>query len=167
LWRHTSEERKRSKKAYQTRFNLNKSSNSDFKNQYRQYIVFCKEDNKNKCNKAFKALVLNVTANNDFKEQDFNCFVTTFGTLSVSEAAFVSAELANKACAHLLTAPTDAINTVTKACAYLLITLTNATKADLFVYSTTAKSRYTSIVFIRIMVNTSASKKSTTDYKQF
>jgi hypothetical protein len=79
----------------------------------------------------------------------------------------VSAELANKACAHLLTAPTDAIDTATEAYAHLLTTLINVTEADLFVYSTTAKSRYISIVFVRIMVNTGVSKKSTTDYGQF
>jgi hypothetical protein len=65
----------------------------------------------------------------------------------------VSTELANKACTHLLIAPINATDPVTEA--------------DLFVYSTTAKSRYTSTVFIRIIVNTSVSKKSTTDYKQF
>jgi hypothetical protein len=79
----------------------------------------------------------------------------------------VSAELANKAYAHLLTTPTDAINTIIKACAYLLTTPTDVTEADLFVYSTTAKSRYISIVFIRIMVNTNIFKKSITSYKQF
>jgi hypothetical protein len=106
-------------------------------------------NNKNKCNKAFKALILDVTADNDFEKQDSDCFVTTFGTLSASKAAFVSAELANKACAYLLTTPTD------------------ATEADPFVYSTTAKSRYTSIVFIGIMVNTGAFKKSIANYRQF
>jgi hypothetical protein len=166
-WRHTPEERKRSKKAYQTRFNSEKGSNSDFKDRYRQYIVFCEGDNKDECNKAFEALVLDVTADNDFEEQDSDCFITTFGTLSASEAASVSAELANKACAHLLTAPTDAIDTATEACAHLLTTPTDATEADLFVYSTTAKSRYTSTVFIGIMVNTSAFKKSTAGYGQF
>jgi hypothetical protein len=75
--------------------------------------------------------------------------------------------LANKACAHLLTALTDAINTATKACAHLLITFINATEANLFVYSTTAKLYYTFTVFIRIMINTSASKKFTADYRQF
>jgi hypothetical protein len=79
----------------------------------------------------------------------------------------VSTELANKACAHLLTAPTDVINTVIEACAHLLITLINATEADLFVYSITAKSRYIFTVFIRIMVNTGVFKKSTVSYKQF
>jgi hypothetical protein len=83
----------------------------------------------------------------------------------------VSAELANKAYAYLLITFTDATDTVTKACAYLLTTPTNATdlttKANLFVYSITTKSRYTSIVFIGIMVNTGVSKKFTAGYKQF
>jgi hypothetical protein len=167
LWRHTPEERKRSKKAYQTQFDLNKGGNSDFEDRYRQYMVFCEGDDKNECNKAFQALLLDITADNDFKEQDSNCFFTTFKTLSASEAAFVSAELANKACAHLLTAPTNAINTATEACAYLLMTPTDATEADLFVYNITAKSRYTFIVFVGIMVNTSVFKKSTAGYRQF
>jgi hypothetical protein len=83
----------------------------------------------------------------------------------------VSAELANKAYAHLLTAPVDATDTATEACAHLLTTPTNATdpatEADLFVYSTTAKSRYTFTVFIGIMIDTSAFKKSTAGYRQF
>jgi hypothetical protein len=79
----------------------------------------------------------------------------------------VNIELDNKACVHLLTTLIDAIDTVTKACAHLFITLTNVTKANLFVYSITAKSRYIFIMFIGIIVNTSASKKFTTDYKQF
>jgi hypothetical protein len=79
----------------------------------------------------------------------------------------VSTELANKACAYLLTALINATDTVIKACDYLLITPTDATEADLFVYSITAKSRYTFIVFIRIIVNTNVSKKFITNYKQF
>jgi hypothetical protein len=134
-------------------------------------MVFYKEDNKDKCNNAFEAFVLDVTANNDFKEQDSDCFYTIFGTLSADEAAFVSTELANKTYAHLLTALTDATDTATEACAHLLTAPTDATdpitEANLFVYSTTAKSRYTFIVFIRIMVNTSVSKKFTAGYRQF
>jgi hypothetical protein len=155
------------KKAYQTRFSTGKGSNNDFEDQYRQYIVFYKEDNKDKCNKAFKALVLDITVNNDFEEQDFNCFLIIFGTLSVSEAAFVSAELANKACAHLLTAPIDATDPATEACAHLLTAPMDATEANLFVYNITAKSRYTFTVFIRIMVNINVFKKSTAGYGQF
>jgi hypothetical protein len=51
------------------------------------------------------------------------------------------------------------------------MTLTDATglviEADLFMYSTTAKSRYTSTVFIGIMVDTDVSKKFTAGYRQF
>jgi hypothetical protein len=65
----------------------------------------------------------------------------------------VSAELANKACAHLLTAPINVTGP--------------ATEADLFIYSTTAKLCYTFTVFIGIMVNTSVFKKFTIGYKQF
>jgi hypothetical protein len=83
----------------------------------------------------------------------------------------VNTELANKAYVYLLTAPTDATDTATEACAHLLTAPTNATdlttKADLFVYNITAKSCYTSTVFIRIIVNTDVSKKSITSYKQF
>jgi hypothetical protein len=83
----------------------------------------------------------------------------------------VNAELANKACAHLLMAPTNVTDTITEACAHLLTAPTDVTdpttEADLFIYSTTAKSRYTSTVFIRIMVNTNVSKKFTAGYKQF
>jgi hypothetical protein len=77
----------------------------------------------------------------------------TFGTLSADKAAFVSTELANKAYAHLLTAPTNATGLVTEA--------------DLFVYNTTAKACYTFTVFIRIIVNPSAFKKFTASYRQF
>jgi hypothetical protein len=114
-------------------------------------LLFCLRDNK--CNNAFKAFVLDVTVNDDFKEQDSDCFLITFGTLSANKAAFVSAELANKACAYLFTALTNATDL--------------ATEADLFVYSTTAKSRYISTVFIRIIVDTSVFKKFTAGYKQF
>jgi hypothetical protein len=101
------------------------------------------------------------------KKQGFNCFLITFKILSASKAAFVSTELAKKACAYLFITSIDAINTATEACAYLHITLINATKADLFVYNITTKSRYIFIMFIGIIVNTSAFKKFTTDYKQF
>jgi hypothetical protein len=53
----------------------------------------------------------------------------------------------------LLTAPTDTTDPVTEA--------------DPFVYSTTAKSRYTSTVFVGTRVDTGASKKSTAGYGQF
>jgi hypothetical protein len=43
----------------------------------------------------------------------------------------------------------------------------SATEVDPFAYSTTATSRYTSTVFIGIMINTRASRKSTAGYGQF
>jgi hypothetical protein len=116
-------------------------------------MVFCEKDNKNKCNKAFKALVLNAIADNNLKEQDSDCFLITFKTLFANKAVFVSAELANKACAYLFTTPTDVTSLVTEA--------------DLFVYSTTATSHYTFTVFVGIMVNTSVFKKSIIGYRQF
>jgi hypothetical protein len=83
----------------------------------------------------------------------------------------VNVELANKACAYLLTALTDVTDTVTEACAHLLTALTDAinltTEANLFVYNITAKSCYTSIVFIGIIVDISVFKKFITGYKQF
>ncbi len=38
---------------------------------------------------------------------------------------------------------------------------------DPFIYSITAKSHYTSIVFIGIIINIGAFKKSTASYRQF
>jgi acetamidase/formamidase len=83
----------------------------------------------------------------------------------------VSTELANKAYTYLFITLINTTDTATKACAHLLIALTDATdlitEADLFVYSITAKLCYTSIVFIRIIVNTGISKKFIISYKQF
>jgi hypothetical protein len=114
-------------------------------------------------------LLVLVIINNDFKEQDFNCFLIILKTLFANKAAFVSAELVNKAYAHLLIALINATDPVTEACAHLLTAPTDATglatEADLFVYSTTAKLYYIFIVFIRIMVNTDVSKKSIISYK--
>jgi hypothetical protein len=78
----------------------------------------------------------------------------------------VNTELANKACAYLLIALTDATDTATKACAHLLITPINAIKANLFIYSIITKLCYIFTVFIKIMVDTSVFKKSTISYKQ-
>jgi hypothetical protein len=46
-------------------------------------------------------------------------------------------------------------------------TIGSATEIDPFAYSTTATSRYTSTVFIGIMINTGALRKSTAGYSQF
>jgi hypothetical protein len=82
-------------------------------------MVFYEKDNKNKYNNVFKALILNVITNNNFEKQDSNYFLTIFKTLFINKAAFVSTELANKACAHLLTTPTNVTDIATEACTYL------------------------------------------------
>jgi hypothetical protein len=69
-------------------------------------------------------------------------------TLTADKAASISVELANKACAYLLT-----INTV------------EPTREDNpFSYTTTVALPHTSIVFIGIIINTGVAKKSTTSY---
>src|SRR6266567_2434461 len=132
---------------------MDKGNNSNFKDQYKQYITFYKGDNKDKYNKAFKTLILDITTNNNLKDQDFNYFLTTLRILSTNKVASISVELANKAYTHLFTAPIDIIGpTIT----------TNP-----FAYSITVKLYYTSTVFIGIIINTSVFKKSTTGYRQF
>ena len=80
-------------------------------------------------------------------------FFITLGILSTNKAVSISVELANKAYTHLFAASVDTIDpTIT----------TNP-----FIYSMIAKSRYTSIVFMGIIIDTGVSKKSTTSYRQF
>jgi len=92
------------------------------------------------------------TNNNNSKEEleDPNgYYLILFGTFTIDEATSISVELANKACAYLLTATSTEPTTET----------------DLFNYNTTtAASRYTSMVFIGIIINTSALKKSIAGY---
>ena len=98
----------------------------------------------------------NKNINNDNSEEelkDFDgCYLISFGTLTIDKATSTSVELANKACTHLLTA-----------------TSTEPTiETDPFNYNTTtAASRYTSTVFIGIIINTGVLKKSTAGYGQF
>ncbi len=47
---------------------MDKGNNGDFKDWYRQYIAFCEGDNKDKYNKAFEALILDITINNNLKD---------------------------------------------------------------------------------------------------
>jgi len=96
----------------------------------------------------------NTNNNNSNKElEDPNgCYLTLFRTLTIDEATSISIELANKACAYLLTTTS----------------IEPTTETDPFNYNTiTAASRYTSIVFIGIIINTSALKKFIAGYRQF
>jgi len=93
------------------------------------------------------------TNNNNSEEEleDPNgYYLILFGTFTIDEATSISIELANKAYAYLLT-----------------ITSTEPTmETNPFNYNTTtAASRYTSIVFIGIMIDTSALKKSMAGYR--
>jgi len=95
------------------------------------------------------------TNNNNSKEElkDPNgCYLILFGTLTIDKATSISVELANKAYAYLLT----------------IIFTEPTTETDPFNYNTTtAALRYTSIVFMGIIINTSALKKSMASYRQF
>ena len=62
-------------------------------------------------------------------------------------------ELANKAYTHLFIAPVDIIGPIITT--------------DPFIYSIMAKLHYTSTVFIGIIIDIGAFKKSTTSYRQF
>jgi len=98
----------------------------------------------------------NKNTNNDNSEEELEdpdgCYLTLFGTLTTDEATSISVELANKACAYLLTT----------------ISIEPTTETNPFNYNiTTAASRYTSMVFMGIIINTSVLKKSTAGYGQF
>jgi len=95
------------------------------------------------------------TNNNNSKEElkDPNgYYLILFGTFTIDKATSISVELANKAYTYLLT-----------------ITSTEpTTETNPFNYNTiTAASRYTSTVFIGIIINTSALKKFMASYRQF
>jgi len=98
----------------------------------------------------------NKNTNSDNSEEELEdpngCYLILFRTLTIDKATFISVELANKAYAYLLT-----------------ITSTEpTTETNPFNYNTTtAALRYTSMVFIGIIINTSALKKSTAGYGQF
>jgi hypothetical protein len=89
--------------------------------------------------------------NSEEKLEDPNsCYLILFRTLTIDKATSISVELANKACAYLLTATS----------------IEPTTETNLFNYNiTTAALRYTSIVFIGIIINTSALKKSIASYR--
>jgi len=96
----------------------------------------------------------NKNTNNDNSEEELEdpngYYLILFRTLIIDKATSISVELANKAYAHLLT----------------IISTEPTTETDLFNYNTTtAASRYTSTVFIGIIINTSTLKKSTAGYR--
>jgi len=92
------------------------------------------------------------TSNNNSEEEleDPNgCYLILFRTLTTDKATSISVELANKAYAYLLT----------------ITSMEPTTETDPFNYNiTTAILRYTSTVFMGIIINTSALKKSMAGY---
>jgi len=95
----------------------------------------------------------NKNTNNDNSEEELEdpngYYLILFGTLTTDKATSISVELANKAYAYLLT----------------IISTEPTTETDPFNYNiTTAASRYTSTVFMGIIINTGALKKSMAGY---
>jgi len=92
------------------------------------------------------------TNNNNSKEEleDPNSYyLILFRTFTIDKATSISVELANKAYTYLLT----------------ITSMEPTTETDPFNYNiTTAALRYTSIVFMGIMIDTSALKKSMAGY---
>jgi len=95
------------------------------------------------------------TNNNNSKEEleDPNSYyLILFRTFTIDKATSISVELANKAYAYLLTATS----------------IEPTMETNPFNYNTiTTALRYTSTVFIGIIINTSALKKSMASYGQF
>jgi len=79
-------------------------------------------------------------------------YLILFGTLTIDEVTSISVELANKAYAYLLIATFIEPTTETNPFNYNIIT---------------AALRYTSTVFIGIIINTGVLKKSIAGYRQF
>jgi len=95
----------------------------------------------------------NKNTNNDNSEEELEdpngCYLILFRTLTTDKVTSISVELANKACAYLLT----------------VTSMEPTTETNPFNYNTTtAVSRYTSIVFMGIIINTSTLKKSMASY---
>jgi len=96
----------------------------------------------------------NKNTNNDNSKEELEdpngYYLTLFGTLTIDKATSISVELANKAYAYLLT----------------VTSIEPTTETNPFNYNTiTAALRYTSTVFIGIIINTSTLKKSTASYR--
>jgi len=95
----------------------------------------------------------NKNTNNNNSEEELenpnSYYLILFRTLTIDKVTSISVELANKAYTYLLT----------------ITSIEPTTETNPFNYNiTTAASRYTSTVFIGIMINTSTLKKSIASY---
>jgi hypothetical protein len=93
------------------------------------------------------------TNNNNSEEELEDCngyYLILFRTLTIDKATSISVELANKAYAYLLT----------------VTSIEPTTETNPFNYNiTTAALRYTSIIFIGVIIDTSVLKKSIASYR--
>jgi hypothetical protein len=98
-------------------------------------------------------LILDIKSRLNYeKESESTTYLTAFGELTPSKATSISVVLANKAFSHSLT-----LEDITKP--------TPATDPFTYTLNTSrSSSQYTSGVFLGIVVNTGASKKSTAGY---
>ena len=99
---------------------------------------------------------INKNTNNDNSKEELEdldgYYFILFRTFIIDKITFINVKLANKAYIYLL------IATSTKP----------TTETDPFNYNTTTTTLYyTSMVFIGIIINTGALKKSTAGYRQF
>jgi len=98
----------------------------------------------------------NKNTNNNNSEEELedpnSYYLILFRTLTIDKATSISVELANKAYAYLLTATSTEPTTETNPFNYNTIT---------------TALRYTSTVFIGIIIDTSTLKKSMAGYRQF
>ena len=159
-WKHTEEERNKTKEEYKNRFSNRTKGWFDnrFKERFKQYILNCKGDDNEDLedfNNVFETLIIDIGSKlNSKKELELStAYLMAFRELTLSEATSISVILANKAFSHSLT----------------LEDMTNLTLAtNPFIYTlNTSSSRYTMDVFLGIVVDTGASKKSTAGYGQF
>ena len=160
-WKHTDKERARAKETYKSKFNnrTNGRFNNHFEERFKQYIIECEEgsdeDSEAEANDAFESLILDIESelNHEKELKSSTAYFIAFRELTPSKATSMSIVLANKAFNHSLT-----LEDITK----LILAI------DPFTYTlNTSSSRYTLDVFLGIVVDTGASKKSIASYGQF
>jgi len=154
-WKHTKEECNKAKEEYRNRFNDQTKGRFDnrFEERFKQYIVdYEGDDSEEGFDEIFETLIIDIGSelNSEKELESSTAYLTAFGELTPNEATSMSAVLANKAFSHSLTSED----------------MTEPTPAtDPFTYTlNTSCSRYTTDVFLGIVVNTGASKKSTAGY---
>ena len=127
------------------------------KKRFKQYIINYKGDNSKDLqdfDKIFKTLIIDIRSELNLKKpkQPFTTYFIAFRDFILDKATFISIKLANKAFSHLLI-----VVDITEIATTTLST-------DPFVYSINTKSRYTLTVFMGIIIDIKALKKSIASY---